>query len=218
MSEDEKNIVAEEPLSSQPASGELAEELVEEPAAAAASTEAQTTVDIAALQAELEKAQAQAAEYLEGWQRARAEFANYRRRIEAEREEIRCRSNEALLLKLLPIVDDFERAFQVLPTELADHPWMDGVRMILNKLHALLESENVTPVSAVGQMFDPRWHEAMMQEETTEHPDGTILEELRKGYRLGDRVLRPALVKVAHNSTASPSGGSDGQGEGVPPA
>jgi molecular chaperone GrpE len=90
--------------------------------------------------------------------------------------------------------------------------------MILNKLHALLESENVTPVSAVGQMFDPRWHEAMMQEETTEHPDGTILEELRKGYRLGDRVLRPALVKVAHNSTASPSGGSDGQGEGVPPA
>jgi molecular chaperone GrpE len=214
MSGDEKNLVAEEPLPSQPDSGRLAEEAE----TVAASAEDQVTVDIAALQAELEKAQAQAAEYLEGWQRARAEFANYRRRIEAEREEIRCRSNEALLLKLLPIVDDFERALQVLPAELADHPWVDGVRMILNKLHTLLESENVTPVSAVGQMFDPQWHEAMMQEETTEHPDGTIIEELRKGYRLGDRVLRPALVKVAHNSAAPSSGSSDGQGEGATPS
>ncbi len=214
MSEDEKNRVTEEPLVSQPESGELAEEA----GAVAASAEAQA-VDVAALQAELEKAQAQAAEYLEGWQRARAEFANYRRRVEAEREDIRCRSNEALLLKLLPIVDDFERALQVLPTELADHPWVDGVRMILNKLHALLESENVTTVSAVGQIFDPQWHEAMMQEETTEHPDGTVIEELRKGYRLGDRVLRPALVKVAHNSAAQPSVSPNSpQEESTPPS
>lgn len=208
MSENEKDLVAEEPLLSQPDSGET-----EEAGSVAVPAETLAAVDVAALQAELEKAQAQAAEYLEGWQRARAEFANYRRRVEAEREDIRCRSNEALLLKLLPIVDDFERALQVLPVELADHPWVDGVRMILNKFHALLESENVIPVSAVGQMFDPQWHEAMMQEETTEHPDGTIIEELRKGYRLGDRVLRPALVKVAHNSTAQPSGSLNGQEE-----
>ncbi|MCS7261743.1 MAG: nucleotide exchange factor GrpE, partial [Anaerolineae bacterium] len=117
MSEDEKNLVAGEPLLSQPESEEVAKET--EPAATPAETQA---VDIAALKAELERAQAQAAEYLEGWQRARAEFANYRRRVEAEREDIRCRSNEALLLKLLPIVDDFERALQVLPAELADHP------------------------------------------------------------------------------------------------
>jgi|YNPNPStandDraft_1061719.scaffolds.fasta_scaffold06174_2 molecular chaperone GrpE len=204
MSDNEKNPVTEEPLLSQPESGESE-------TAAASAEMAPATVDIASLQAELEKAQAQAAEYLEGWQRARAEFANYRRRVEAEREDIRCRSNEALLLKLLPIVDDFERALQVLPSELADHPWVDGVRMILNKLHAFLESENVIPVSAVGQMFDPQWHEAMMQEETSEHPDGTIIEELRKGYRLGDRILRPALVKVACNSAAQPSGSSNGQ-------
>lgn len=208
MSQDEKNLVAEEPSLPQPGS----EEATSETEAVATPAETQA-VDVAALQAELEKAQAQAAEYLEGWQRARAEFANYRRRVEAEREDIRCRSNEALLLKLLPIVDDFERALQVLPAELVNHPWVDGVRMILNKLHALLESENVTPVSTVGQMFDPQWHEAMMQEETTEHPDGMIIEELRKGYRLGDRVLRPALVKVAHNSTTQISGGSNGQGE-----
>ncbi|MGQ9502921.1 MAG: nucleotide exchange factor GrpE [Anaerolineae bacterium] len=208
MSENEKDLVAEEPLLSQPDSGET-----EEAGSVAVPAETLAAVDVAALQAELEKAQAQAAEYLEGWQRARAEFANYRRRVEVEREDIRCRSNEALLLKLLPIVDDFERALQVLPAELADHPWVEGVRMILNKFHAFLESENVIPVSAVGQMFDPQWHEAMMQEETTEHPDGTIIEELRKGYRLGDRVLRPALVKVAHNSTTQPSGSLNGQEE-----
>lgn len=214
MSQDEKNPVTEEPSLPQPGSGEMAEEA----GSAAATTETPAAVDVAALQAELEKAQAQAAEYLEGWQRARAEFANYRRRVEAEREDIRCRSNEALLLKLLPIVDDFERALQILPGELADHPWVDGIRMILNKIQALLESENVTPVSTVGQIFDPQWHEAMMQEETTEHPDGTIIEELRKGYRLGDRVLRPALVKVACNSAAQASSGSNGEEESTAPS
>ena len=86
-----------------------------------------------ALQADLEKAQAQAAEYLDGWQRSRAEFANYKRRVEAEREELRRVSNEALLLKLLPVVDDFERAFQKIPQEWAASPWVSGINMILRK-------------------------------------------------------------------------------------
>ncbi len=210
MSDNEKNTVTGEPLLSEPGTEPSTEET--EIGGTPAELPAATTVDVAALQAELEKTQAQAAEYLEGWQRARAEFANYRRRVEAERDEIRCRSNEALLLKLLPIVDDFERAWQALPPELADHPWVSGVQMILNKLQAFLESENVTPVSAVGQMFDPQWHEAMMQEETTEHPDGTVIEELRKGYCLGERVLRPALVKVACN-TAAQAPSSSGEQE-----
>jgi molecular chaperone GrpE len=167
-------------------------------------------VDVTALQAELAQAQAQASEYLDGWQRARAEFANYKRRVEAERDDIRCRSNEALLLKLLPIVDDFERALEALPPELAENPWINGVTMILNKLKAFLESENVTAVTAVGQAFDPQWHEAMLQEETSDHPDGTVLMELRRGYRLGDRMLRPALVKVASNPAGS-SVAPDGQ-------
>jgi len=210
MSDNEKNTVTGEPLLSEPGTEPSTEET--EIGGTPAELPAATTVDVVALQAELEKTQAQAAEYLEGWQRARAEFANYRRRVEAERDEIRCRSNEALLLKLLPIVDDFERAWQALPPELADHPWVSGVQMILNKLQAFLESENVTPVSAVGQMFDPQWHEAMMQEETTEHPDGTVIEELRKGYCLGERVLRPALVKVACN-TAAQAPSSSGEQE-----
>ena len=156
-----------------------------------------------ALQAELEQAQAQATEYLDGWQRARAEFANYKRRVETEREELRRASNEALLLKLLPVVDDFERAFQTLPEDLADVPWMNGIKMIFRKLQALLESENVTPIQAEGQPFDPLLHEAVIQEETDEYPDEHVMEEMQRGYRLGERVLRPSMVKVASNANQS---------------
>jgi molecular chaperone GrpE len=152
------------------------------------------------LRTELEEAQPQAAQYLDGWQRARAEFANYKKRVEVERGELRRVSNEALLLKLLPVVDDFERAFQTVPEDLADVPWVEGIAMILRKLQAILEGENVTPIEAAGQPFDPQWHEAVMQEETTEHPDGYVVEEMQRGYRLGERVLRPSMVKVASNA------------------
>jgi molecular chaperone GrpE len=155
--------------------------------------------ELEAVQAELQDARRQATEYLEGWQRARAEFANYRRRVEGEREELRQASNRALLLKLLPVVDDFERAFQTMPEELAEMPWVNGIRMIFRKLQALLESENVSPIEATGQHFDPVWHEAVMQEETTEYPDEHVIEEMQRGYRLGQRVLRPSMVKVASN-------------------
>jgi molecular chaperone GrpE len=192
MTKERKKTSSQEPVTQPTAPEGAAEEAV-----------AEGVPDVATLQAELEQARAQAAEYLDGWQRARAEFANYRRRVEAERESARCESNRELLLKLLPIVDDFERALEALPAELADNPWISGVTMILNKLQALLESENVAAVTCVGQPFDPQWHEAMLQEETTEHPDGTVLMELRRGYRLGDRMLRPALVKVASNPTAN---------------
>ena len=159
--------------------------------------------ELEALQAELEQAQAQAAEYLSGWQRARAEFANYKKRQEAEREELRRTSTQALLLKLLPVVDDFERALQTVPKESAGEGWLDGTKMILRKLQALLESEDVTPIEAAGQPFDPLWHEAILQEETDEHPDGYVIEEMQRGYRLGNRVLRPSMVKVASNANES---------------
>jgi len=159
--------------------------------------------ELEALQAELEQAQAQAAEYLSGWQRARAEFANYKKRVEAEREELRRTSTQVLLLKLLPVVDDFERALQTVPKESAGEGWVDGMKMILRKLQALLESEDVTPIEAAGQPFDPLWHEAILQEETDEHPDGYVIEEMQRGYRLGNRVLRPSMVKVASNANES---------------
>jgi len=156
--------------------------------------------ELEALQAELEQTQSQAAEYLDGWQRARAEFANYKKRMEAEREELRRASTEALLLKLLPVVDDFERAFQALPEDSTDAAWAEGFQMILRKLQGLLESQDVAPIEAANQPFDPLWHQAVMQEETDEHPDGYVIEEMQRGYRLGDRVLRPSMVKVASNT------------------
>lgn len=174
--------------------------LLEEAEEAEAELGLKMTAELEALQLQLEQARAQAAEYLDGWQRARAEFANYKKRVEVERNEARRSSAVALLLKLLPVVDDMERAFQTLPEELADVPWINGVRMILRKLQAILESEGVTPIQAAGQPFDPLWHEAVMQEETSEHPDGTVIEEMQRGYRLGERVLRPSMVKVASNT------------------
>jgi molecular chaperone GrpE len=166
------------------------------------SAEAGQPDQLAALQSSLEAVKAQAAEYLDGWQRARAEFANFKKRMEAEREEVRSRCNEALLLNLLPVVDDFERAFQTVPPELSEVPWVNGVAMIWHKLQTLVESEKVVPIQAIGQPFDPQRHEAVMQEETTAHPDGTVVAEIRRGYQRGERVLRPALVKVANNPGA----------------
>ena len=162
-------------------------------------TEEELGKELAALREELAQAQSQAAEYLDGWQRARAEFANYKRRVEAERDELRRVGNEVLLLKLLPVVDDFDRAFRTIPQELANVPWVNGINMIFRKLQAILESENVTPIEATGQPFNPLLHEAVMQEETVEHPDEHVIEEIQRGYRLGERVLRPAMVKVASN-------------------
>ena len=155
--------------------------------------------ELEAMQAELEQTQAQAAEYLDGWQRARAEFANYKKRVEAERGELRESSNASLLLKLLPVVDDFERAFQALPEDLEGSTWVDGFAMIQRKLQSILESENVIPLEATGQPFDPEWHQAVLQEETSEYPDGYVSEEMQRGYLLGRRVLRPSMVKVAIN-------------------
>jgi molecular chaperone GrpE len=161
--------------------------------------------ELEAMRADLDQAQAQAAEYLNGWQRARAEFANYKKRVDAEREDLRRTSNETLLRKLLPVVDDFERAFQTLPEEAGDAAWVNGIQMILRKLQAILDSEEVTPIEAAGQPFDPLWHEAVLQEETDEHPDGYVIEEMQRGYRLGQRVLRPSMVKVASNKNENES-------------
>jgi len=175
--------------------GEIIEEIEEEA----------EEVELEGLQAELEQARVQATEYLDGWQRARAEFANYKKRVEAEREELKRTSTEALLLKLLPVVDDFERAFQTLPEDSTDATWVDGFKMIMRKLQGILESQDVEPIEAVDQPFDPLWHEAVMQEETDEHPDGYVIEEMQRGYRLGERVLRPSMVKVASNSNEQPN-------------
>jgi molecular chaperone GrpE len=153
--------------------------------------------DLERLQEELEKANAQASEYLDGWQRAQAEFSNYKKRQEAERAQVMALANAALLRKLLPVVDDFERALETLPANLSQLTWCEGVLLIRHKLGSILESEGVKPIEADGQAFDPRYHEAVTYEEAPGYAEGQIIGEVQRGYVLGERVLRPALVRVA---------------------
>ncbi|MCS7219764.1 MAG: nucleotide exchange factor GrpE [Anaerolineae bacterium] len=152
---------------------------------------------IAALEAELAKAQGQVEEYLDQWRRTAAEFANYRKRQEREQAEFIRQANAALIIKLLPVLDDFALAFEHIPEEEANHSWVEGFTLIYRKLQAILEQEGVTPIETVGQPFDPTLHEAVTHEESDEVASGHIIAEVRKGYRLGDRVLRPAMVRVA---------------------
>ncbi len=149
------------------------------------------------LREELEKAGAQAAEYLDGWQRTQAEFSNYKKRQEAERAQVTALANAALLRKLLPVVDDFERATVTLPVDLSQLTWCEGIFLIKHKLNAILESEGVKPIETEGQTFDPRYHEAVTHEEVSDYEEGKIIGEVQRGYMLSERVLRPALVRVA---------------------
>ncbi len=145
----------------------------------------------------LQDAQSQAAEYLDGWQRTRAEFSNYKKRQEADRVQMLTFASAGLLRKLLPVVDDFGRALTMTPAESDHETWLKGVSLIKHKLDALVESEGVKSVETEGQAFDPRYHEAVTYEEAEGYEDGQIIAEVQGGYILGERVLRPALVRVA---------------------
>ena len=165
--------------------------------------EVEETSELETLRQELGEAKAQAAEYLDGWQRARAEFANYKKRNEQERQELFKLANSTLIARLLPIFDDFERAFQTLPSNLLSLTWIDGVALIYRRLQAILDGEGLTPMETEGQSFDPLLHEAVTYEESAEHQEGQIIGEVQRGYKLGDRVLRPALVRVAKGKPVS---------------
>ena len=150
------------------------------------------------LTAQLTQARAEAAENLDGWQRARAEFANYKRRTDAERAELLANAGAEVLTRLLPIVDDFDRAAATLPDALKDQPWVNGVLLVHRKLLGLLEQSNVKPIPAApGDAFDPNVHEAITHEESEQIESGHIIGEVARGYKLGERVLRPAMVRVA---------------------
>jgi molecular chaperone GrpE len=154
--------------------------------------------DLEALQAQLSALQTQAHEYLEGWQRARAEFANYKRRIERELQENHEMALGMAFKHLLPIVDDFDRALASVPAELVENPWVSGVSMVQRKLIKMLEDNGVVAFDPVGELFDPNRHEAVGTEDAGDDiPSGQITATLQRGYALGERVLRPALVRVA---------------------
>lgn len=146
------------------------------------------------LQRQLAEVQSQAAEYKDGWQRAVADFQNYRRRVEAERNEVYQSTLVETIRRYLPILDDLERALETCPSELA---WAEGIELIYRKWKNLLEAEGVRRIEAEGQMFDPRYHEAISQEPVDGYESGRIIGVVQQGYMLGERVIRPALVRVA---------------------
>jgi molecular chaperone GrpE len=154
--------------------------------------------DIESLRAELAEARTQADEYLTALQRERAEFLNFKRRTAEERERDLGLAGEDLIRKVLAVADDFDRAIEARPESIAADPWFEGVAVIDRKLRQLLESEGVSPIDAApGTPFDPREHDAIANVPDTGRKEGEIVEQIRRGYRLRDRVLRPALVAVA---------------------
>jgi molecular chaperone GrpE len=157
------------------------------------------TAEVDELRQQLAAANQEAADNKLGWQRTAADFSNYRRRTEQDREQTLGLANEALLSKLLTIVDDFDRAIANMPVEFQELGWAQGIWAIDRKLRQLLDSEGLTPIDAVGKPFDPHEHEAVVQEERNDVDDGTVVAELQRGYRIRDRVLRPAMVAVAKN-------------------
>jgi molecular chaperone GrpE len=159
--------------------------------------------DMDKLKNELDEARKQSEEYLALLQRERAEFNNYRRRTAEERERALGLAGEDLIRKVLALADDFDRAIEAQPDGISADPWVEGITAIDRKLRALLESEGVTQIEASrGTPFDPREHDAIANVPGTDLPDGQIVEEVRRGYRLRDRVIRPALVAVAESGGA----------------
>lgn len=172
---------------------------------------------IEALTAERDDATAKVDEYLSALQRERAEFTNFKRRTAEERQRDLGLAGVDLITKVLALADDFDRAIDSRPAELADSAWAEGIAAIDRKLRLLLESEGVSPIEAsAGTAFDPREHEAVVSVPGTGRAEGEIVDEVRRGYRLRDRVIRPALVAVA----ASSEGGTENQdatgGAGAP--
>lgn len=151
--------------------------------------------DTEALAQALAEEKEKAGKYLANWQRAEADFINYRRRSEQEREEISQFARSGLILSLLPVLDDLARAFDAVPSGAAELNWLEGIKLIERKLRATLESQGLSPIEAVGKPFDPRLHEAVRQGEGQE---GVVLEEVQKGYKFGDRVIRPSKVVVGN--------------------
>ena len=151
----------------------------------------------AAIIRDLEEAQQEARQNLDMAQRAQAELVNYKRRADEERISISKFSNSRLITKMLPVKEDLDLAINHLDGSEANASWLEGVKLIQRKLLTLLESEGVELIDGVGSAFNPMEHEALGTEETTEYPPGHIIQVVRGGYRLQDRVIQPAQVIVA---------------------
>ncbi|MBS7655222.1 nucleotide exchange factor GrpE [Candidatus Bathyarchaeota archaeon] len=158
--------------------------------------------DVESLKKALETEKARAEEYLNRLKYLQADFENYVKKIKKDFEVAVKFSSEKLILSLIEVVEDFERVLQACKNS-SDKALVEGVEMIYKKLESILESEGVKKIEAIGKIFNPALHEAVGFIETSEYPEGTIINEIRKGYLLRDKLIKPSLVEVAKSSLSS---------------
>jgi molecular chaperone GrpE len=154
----------------------------------------QLKAQVEALQTQLAESESKVSEYKDGWARSQAEFQNYKKRIERDNQLMYASMKGDIIKKILPALDDLERALQNRP---ADDAWASGVELIARKLQNILESEGAKRIEAKGAAFDPNFHEAITHEPSDEVESGHVIDVVQNGYMLGERVIRPALVRVA---------------------
>jgi len=173
------------------------EEIVDASAEAVATSEntEQFSAEIDALKKKLEESESRASEYKDGWMRSQAEFQNYRKRIERDNEMMYSSMKGDIIRKVLPALDDLERALQNRPSD--SGAWVSGIELIQKKLVSILEIEGVKKIEAQGAAFDPNFHEAISHESADGFESGHVIAVVQNGYMLGERVIRPALVRVA---------------------
>jgi molecular chaperone GrpE len=157
------------------------------------------SAQIEELAAQLEAAEQRAADAEAGWQRARADYQNLKRRTDEQRAEFASIAGDRLLIRVLDLADDFDLAVEHVPEDAQDSPWVEGITAIDRKLRALLEAEGIEAMGGEGEPFDPQTQQAISYEDTADVPDGTVIKVLQRGFTINDRVLRPALVAVARN-------------------
>jgi molecular chaperone GrpE len=157
------------------------------------------SLQIEQLTEQLEAAERRAAEAEAGWQRARADYQNLKRRSEEQRAESASIAGDRLLIRVLDLADDFDLAVEHVPDDAKDSPWVAGISAIDRKLRALLEAEGILAMEGEGELFDPQTQQAISYEDTEDLPDGTVIKVLQRGFTINGRVLRPALVAVARN-------------------
>ena len=189
--EQQKNIENEEAVDEENA----AENILDEDISSEEETQAEN--ETAELEGELAEALAKAEENLDGWQRAQAEFANYRKRIERDRIHQQQDLTAEIIGRYLDVVDDLDLALKNCPSDGEGGDWAKGIELIYRKLMTILDKEGVTPMKALGETFDPNLHEAISQDKSPGHESGQIIEVLKEGYLIGERVLRPSLVRIA---------------------
>ncbi len=158
---------------------------------------AATDDELAALRQQVDELRAQADDWLDKYRRTGADFSNYRKRQERDHEQQELELRKRVLGRFLPITEDFRRALQHMPNNPTDSQWAQGVALIASKIEAVLADFAVQPMEALGKPFDPAFHQALMREPSADYPAGTVMEELERGYMIGNQVLRPALVKVS---------------------